>query len=564
MPCQGRVSGTGKKTYLVLTDNLPDGEEQFDRKVVVIQSNTIRVTAMSNTLSIKTDTAYIRPLSRAENEFLQVLLPEFSIRRKDQGLVLDVKFDFETPAVWSRQGKNHIQQQLDRASVQRYQHEIEDVLLGHEAKDWTHNDPAFPFRFGNGGTLPVIHCENRDYYCLFYREIEPVGWNIANGGAESSAELLDPLATIERELREELFIVDPVAGHRYVFDWTEGRRADHPDFVLASRVWKEVFGKQDLLKLKDLSLPLKWLSGNDSVVIKFDDHPLIEITDCILNINAEDFGIEIDRVAKMAVGPNAILCDGEIIRGRLLNRVIGLFEVHRFNAAMASGRCEYQPDRVFYNGRDRSADGAETVVDEYLADVFERGVWAKDVRPNYEATERKFGLCPVTRNLIRRFPLLEHEQTQLTGNAESMMPPTTSPGKVDVFLSFASEDLPLAQQVFSFLKDDNRNVFFSEETAHQANFGDAIDVALCEADSLVVVGTQTDHFFKPWVRYEWQSFHNDIMGRRKPWDTPLITLAANCEQDRMPRPLLFREILPYSPESPTESFHKLRALLDTP
>jgi len=62
----------------------------------------------------------------------------------------------------------------------------------------------------------VIRCNDRDYYCLFYREIAPVGWNIANGGAESVAELLDPLATIERELREELIIVEPAAGHRYV------------------------------------------------------------------------------------------------------------------------------------------------------------------------------------------------------------------------------------------------------------------------------------------------------------------------------------------------------------
>ena len=52
----------------------------------------------------------------------------------------------------------------------------------------THDDPAFPFRFGNGGTLPVVRLADRDYYSLFYREVAPIGWNIANGGAESAAE----------------------------------------------------------------------------------------------------------------------------------------------------------------------------------------------------------------------------------------------------------------------------------------------------------------------------------------------------------------------------------------
>lgn len=521
---------------------------------------------MSTSPPIDSDPEFIRPLSDAQNEFLQVLLSTFSIRQAGRGLVLNVEFDFETPAIWLRKGKSYVRRRLNPESMHRYQQELERILLGGELGDWRHNDPAFPFRFGNGGTLPVIRCKERDYYCLFYREVAPIGWNIANGGAESTAELLDPLATIERELREELIIIEPAAGHRYVFDWSEGRRADHPDFAIARRVWHEIFRKRDFGQLRDLALPLKWLRGHDSVVIRFNSSPsqpttVVEVGNCLLNVNAEDFGIEVDRVAKIAVGPDAIFCDGEVVRGSLLNRVIGLFEVNRFHAAMAAGRTEFQPDRIFHNGKERSMHELQTVVGEYIDDVTNRGVWARDVLPEWESATCKFGLCPVTRNVIRRFLLMEQDETSSVEErrSEKVEPPVSQ--APDVFLSFASEDLPLAEQVYSFLQKTGREVFFSNETLHQANFSDAVDDALRVAKSLVVVGTQTERFYKPWVRYEWQSFHNDILAGRKPWETPLVTLAELPDKSLLPRPLVFREVVKCDPSSPASSFQKLDSVL---
>jgi len=138
---------------------------------------------------------------------------------------------------------------------------------------------------------------------------------------------------------------------------------------------------------------------------------------------------------------------------------------------------------------------------------------------------------------------------------------TAAAGTPEVFLSFASEDLPLAQQVFSFLQNSGRKVFFSSESLRQANFGDAIDDALKSAKSLVVIGTETERFYKPWVRYEWQSFHNDILAGRKPWKTPLVTLAAKPDHDSLPRPLVFREVVACDPTSPVSSLNKVHDLL---
>src|SRR5437762_2067607 len=136
------------------------------------------------------DTEFIRPLEIAQNEFVQVLLTEFRLRPGKKGLVLDVDFDFNSDAIWLRRGKRYIKERLDPVSMKRYQEELESILLDPDPRSYDFNDPAFPFRYGNGGTLPVVRMDNKDYYCLFYRDSHPVGWNIANGGAESLSELL--------------------------------------------------------------------------------------------------------------------------------------------------------------------------------------------------------------------------------------------------------------------------------------------------------------------------------------------------------------------------------------
>jgi hypothetical protein len=515
---------------------------------------------MPEKILLNLDPGLVRPLGEAQNEFIQVLLFEFKLRSEERGITLDVNFDFNTPTIWRRLAKSQIQQQLDLARMEQYREALRGVLLHQAAGGYIHSDSSFPFRFGNGGALPVIRLDGEDYYCLFYRGVHPVGWNIANGGAESAAELLDPVATIERELREELIIVEPDVGNRYVFDWSEGRRFDHPDFAVARAIWQKMFRDQDFDDLRELTLPLKWLSGQDCVEIRFADREPVEVRGCFLNINAEDFGIEIDRVAKMSVGPRAVFCDGEVVRGKLLNRPVGLFRVHRFHAAMAAGRREFYPDRIFWNGRDRSRDNIETVIQESMDDVDLRRVFSGDIRADYVASPAKFALCPVTDILIRRYLLLED-----SGSESLPVQPDPHPTEAyDVFLSFSSECHDLAAKVFRFLRSRGRNVFFSDETLHHADFGRAIDSALESARALVVVGIEAHHFKKRWVEYEWRTFHQDILGNRKPENTPLVTITQETDPFRLPRPLAHRQILRWDQVSWDLTMENLDGLLGRP
>ncbi len=69
-------------------------------------------------------------------------------------------------------------------------------------------DKHFPFRYANGGVLPIIKIKKKDYFCLFYRAVFPVGWNIANGAANTIDDIRNPVNIIHREFSEEFIIAD--------------------------------------------------------------------------------------------------------------------------------------------------------------------------------------------------------------------------------------------------------------------------------------------------------------------------------------------------------------------
>jgi hypothetical protein len=48
------------------------------------------------------DSRFVRPLCEVENEFLQVLVTEFSLKPKGGGLELSVSFGPDSQAIWRR------------------------------------------------------------------------------------------------------------------------------------------------------------------------------------------------------------------------------------------------------------------------------------------------------------------------------------------------------------------------------------------------------------------------------------------------------------------------------
>jgi hypothetical protein len=97
----------------------------------------------------------------------------------------------------------------------------------------------------------------------------------------------------------------------------------------------------------------------------------------------------------------------------------------------------------------------------------------------------------------------------------------------DVFISCKNldergaqtRDSEIAAEVYNFLTGKGLSVFLSTFTLEQLGASDytkEIDSALESATVLLAIGTSADHLNSEWVRYEWDSFANDIRSRRKP------------------------------------------------
>jgi hypothetical protein len=91
----------------------------------------------------------------------------------------------------------------------------------------------------------------------------------------------------------------------------------------------------------------------------------------------------------------------------------------------------------------------------------------------------------------------------------------------DVFISFKNSDesghptldSKVAQKLYDFLKGKGLNVFFSNvelEYTGKAKYTEVIDEALDSSRILIAVGTSHGNLNSRWVRYEWESFINDI------------------------------------------------------
>lgn len=122
-----------------------------------------------------------------------------------------------------------------------------------------------------------------------------------------------------------------------------------------------------------------------------------------------------------------------------------------------------------------------------------------------------------------------------------------NPNEPQVFISFKNldtngkptRDSQLAKEVYKFLAGQGLRVFFSNVSLEKlgiAAYTKAIDDALDVAKVLVAVGTSREHLDSQWVRYEWNSFFNDILSGVKP-NGRLFVYIAEVSLNELPRAL---------------------------
>lgn len=485
------------------------------------------------------NTDLVRPLHIAENIFLEVLLTNFTLTRSDgaQGVELRVSFRKDSPAVWNREGrgtiKNRMRSNLD-GKVCGYKQQLDSILLSGKAGTFSPDDPEFLWRWASAGTLPIISLGDSSYYCFFYRDIFPIGWNIANGATDTSAELLDPLQALERELGEELVVASPTKGARYVLRPSEDQSLDRAAFGNFRRLWKERFPAVDLLSYKIDGLAFKWEDGPDRIFVN-SDFGKRELSECFVNINSADFGIELDRVARIAITDDFVLCDGEASEGRVLNRPVGLFEVQKFQKAHDDGLKTFVPDKFFYSGLAYDGSQFKQLLEGDLTDDVKSWRSAEIIKAFERAAreETNLGLCPVTNTIVRR-----HSSyiKKLSSEARDFSKLHTG----EVFICFAALDKSLAEHVYDFITQKaNKTAFFSPRSlpGHPGLWNEPIYAALRAAKYFVAVATDPEHLRGEWAQFEMLVFHQLHTHKR------MTSVVSGFDPRLLPDPLLFCEAI---------------------
>jgi hypothetical protein len=117
----------------------------------------------------------------------------------------------------------------------------------------------------------------------------------------------------------------------------------------------------------------------------------------------------------------------------------------------------------------------------------------------------------------------------------------------DVFLAHKNldgsgqptRDSALAREVHDHLAGQGLRVFLSAVSLEQLGasaYKKAIDDALDSAQVLVAVGTSSEHLESQWVKYECESFFNDILSGRKP-NARVFSYVSGVDINALPRTL---------------------------
>lgn len=392
----------------------------------------------------------VETLFWAEPSFIQVLLSRFALHKTSRECILTVEFDENEKTITHRMTKERIRDAIPNfaSKEERYKGIFDSILLGRSVGSFAHDDTEFRFRYASGGVLPVLLVDGQEYYCLFFRDVFPVGWNIANGGCDSVTELLDPTITIERELREELIVLALLGNRDYVYRSADGRAIERPEFEIARELWNSFFKRMDFRRLRPFDVEIDWIDGPDrlsTTLLSKEGVPLVTnpTTHCFVNVTAQDFSIELDKIARIQVEPKVLLLDGEIIEYKLLGRPIGLFEVQKTEEKLLAGDTEFYPEIVYYFGNPRPANREvmlDMVGNRYIPRLIKERIRDERHLSRLKQCDNMFSMCPITNRMIRRYAAYK---------ADLELAETVKP---TVFISHSSKDANLVRMLRSDLE----------------------------------------------------------------------------------------------------------------
>ncbi len=508
----------------------------------------------------------ILPLGERWFGMLQVLLPEFTLTKESTGLLLELDIHDGLNSLVDAAGKRAVFRQMGVGGGRArdaLRAELEEFFQKSRLRSCSFQTEDCPLRYGNGGALPVVRIGSETYFCLFYRDAFPVGWNLANGASDSVEEMGEPQRILHREFGEELLIVDHEEKRLYVFD-TQASNGPRGVQAVSLREWGKQCVGGPLDQYEYRPTPLKWFFGPDRVIVRVrgERH---SSDGYFVNVTPEDNAIECDRIALVNLKGSPVFFDGELMERQRLNRPVGLFKATSFEGRLDCR--SFRPDLLFHDLSKKDPADLERVVAEYRMRVPEHS--EDNVRAYKEAADRNldFDLCPITRAMIRRYQQWMQRQKVVVEESTPRRDAPAAMEKCEIFISYHSVDETIARCLFDFLERRGRRgrVFLGSESLPrlgESDFASTIQGALDSATLMIVIGTRPEHFDSGWVGAEWRAFFNEIHSKRKA-KGQLFVFAGGVEVGQLPLFLRSHQIIPYSAASPHDSFEALYRFVES-
>ncbi len=312
--------------------------------------------------------------------------------------VLHVNLMNESYGIYSNDGKGFLKARFltrnegAHAEVERRSRLINESMHPGQGRrrNWKWNDSGcqLPIRWASGGFMSVVRYRQAYWVLLSFRDITPVGLNVANGASETKDEYKDPKVLIGREFCEEVVVLSGSPGKDAELSQREFATQDSFARFVNTKFAKEHANLRrthdgfTISPVRNPTRPVKFMDTPFDVDITYhgpaSEHTHEVLDNVVYTINPAEFGIEVVKLAKFNMDDEEYVIEGEVSPSRqvlirqipILLRLSYLSEVFTRNGSLGT-----------IQGAGNSVDGKmmDEVPQEHCV-IFDADVSLREVR----------------------------------------------------------------------------------------------------------------------------------------------------------------------------------------
>jgi len=235
---------------------------------------------------------------------------------------LQIDLEKENYGIYNNRGKRFLNERFNRKPLETNLKLLSDSIQSFLK---TTDGPEIlekrilPLRWASGGALPVAKYKKRKWVVLSFRDIAPIGWNIANGASENSSERENINKIIFREFAEEICVFSS-NPYSQIDPFIVQKRFYKSDLVSQDPLKSQkYYDKQHRLRIQQDSLQIHFTDEvNDRIRVRSLETPFSlkvggnTTEDVLFSINPYEFGAEIIRVLTFNLADRDYILDGEM------------------------------------------------------------------------------------------------------------------------------------------------------------------------------------------------------------------------------------------------------------